>query len=148
MKKKRQFMLLVAGLAFALISAGQAFAQLTANLAINNTATLSRDHLEITLTGRYTCGPLPAPEVTGFASLGVNVIQASGERQIAVGFSGIDVSTTCDDVEHTFTVNILSSNIPWHGGRARVMGFLDVQDCSVFPCLVANASVDETIRLH
>ena len=147
MKKKRQFMLFVAGLALALISAGQAYAQLSANLAINNTARVSTDHIEVTVTGKYTCGPLPAPEISGFATINVNVVHASG-RLLAMGFSGIDVSTTCDDVQHTFTVNVPTSNIPWHGGLARVMGSLIVSDCSVSPCLFANASVDETIRLH
>ena len=144
---KKKFMLFVAGLAFALITAGQAYAQLSANLAINNHATLTRDHIEVILAGTYTCGPLPAPEVTGFAGIGVNVLQASA-RQIAFGGSFLDVATTCDAVQHTFTLNIPAGNIPWHGGLARVMGSLMVEDCSGESCVSATASVDETIRLH
>lgn len=139
-------MLFVAGLALALISSGQAYAQLTATLAINN-ATITKDRLEVIVTGTYTCGPLPAPEITGFASISGEVVQASA-RGFAIGFFGVDVSTTCDGVQHTFTANALTANIPFHGGLARVIGSLFIADCSGDTCLVNSASVDEGIRLH
>ena len=146
MKKKREFTLFVAGLAFVLIS-GQAFAQLSATLATDNTAGRTTDRLEIILTGSYTCGPLPAPEVTGFANISGNVSQASG-RLIASGFFFVDVSTTCDTAQHTFQVRVPTGNIPWHGGLARVMATLFVIDESVSPALTAFASVDNQVRVH
>ena len=147
MKKKRQFMLFVAGLALALTSSGQASAQLTATLAIDNTATITRDRIEVIVTGRYSCSPIPSEDLGGFAGINGNVIEASA-RQTAFGSFFLDVTTTCDGVEHTFTVNVPTNFIPWHGGLARVMGSIFASDCSVIPCLFASASVDETIRLH
>lgn len=146
MKKKREFTLFVAGLAFVLIS-GQAYAQLSATLAIDNTASRTRDRIEVIVTGSYTCGPLPAPEVTGFASIGLTVVQSSG-RQIAFGSSFLDVSTTCDTVQHPLQISVPASNIPWHGGLGRVMATLSVTDFSVSPPLTASASVDQQVRIH
>ena len=60
---------------------------ISAAVAIDRVATMSTDRLVITLTGRYTCGPLPQPQPTlgaTFASASGQVSQAAGDRKSVV----------------------------------------------------------------
>ena len=122
---------------------------ISAALSVDRTATMATDRLVITLTGRYTCGPLPQPQPpTGstFAGVQGSLSQAAG-RDIAEG--GFAFTPICDEVEHTFQTNVLSDNIPWHGGNARVRANLFVQLCDeFFNCQQATSAVDMHISIR
>ena len=122
---------------------------ISATVAVDNVATMSTDRLVITLTGRYSCGPLPQPQPTlgaTFATASGQVSQADG-RDIAQG--GFGFIPTCDASEHTFQANVLAGNIPWHGGLARARVTLFVQLCDqFFNCQQANATADTQISFR
>ena len=139
----RRSVVAVVGL-IVLFAAGQAFGQtLSASITFDRVASLSTDRLNVTLTGHYTCGPLP-PD-SGITTFSGALSQASGRQVASTIFS---VLTTCDATDHAFQSDVPASNIPWHGGLARVTGSLFVQDCSVFPCETAQANVNVQVRLR
>jgi len=122
---------------------------ISAAVTVDRVATLSTDRLVITLTGRYTCGPLPQPQPTlgsTFAGATGQVSQAAG-RDIAEG--GFGFTPICDALEHTFQANVLAGNIPWHGGPARARVNVFVQLCDeFFNCQQANATADMQISVR
>ena len=122
---------------------------ISATVAVDNVATMSTDRLEITLTGRYTCGPLPQPQPTlgaTFATASGQVSQADGRT---IGQGGFGFIPTCDASEHTFQANVQAGNIPWHGGLARARVTLFVQLCDqFFNCQQANATADTQITVR
>ena len=122
---------------------------ISAVFSVDPVATKATDRLVITLTGRYTCGPLPQPQPTqGSTFAGVNgqVSQAAG-RDIAEG--GFAFTPVCDAVEHVFQANVQTGNIPWHGGPARVRASLFVQLCDeFFNCQQVNAAVDMQVSIR
>ncbi len=122
---------------------------ISAAVAIDRVATMSTDRLVITLTGRYTCGPLPQPQPTlggTFASASGQVSQAAG-RDIAQG--GFGFTPLCDALEHTFQANVLAGNIPWHGGPARARLNVFVQLCDeFFNCQQASATADMQVNVQ
>ena len=128
---------------FVILAVGQASAALSASITFDNVASLTTDHLNVTLTGHYTCGPVPPG--SGIFPFSGALSQASGRQVASTIFS---VLTTCDGTEHAFQTDVPATNIPWHGGKARVTGSLFVQDCSVFPCDTAQANVNVQVRLH
>jgi uncharacterized protein DUF6299 len=127
---------------FVLALAGQARAQISASIAFDRTGDVSTDRLNVTLTGHYTCGPISE---SGFGSFSGALAQAAG-RQVAETIFGIQ--TVCDGTQHSFQVDVPASNIPWHGGPARITGSLFVQDCSVFPCESAQSTVNVQVKLR
>jgi len=122
---------------------------ISATFSVDPVATKSTDRLVVTLTGKYTCGPLPQPQPpigATFAGAEGQLNEAAG-RDIAEG--GFAFTPTCDAVEHTFQANVLSNNIPWHGGQARVRADLFVQLCDQFGnCQQVRASVDMQISIR
>ncbi len=122
---------------------------ISAAVAVDGVAAVSTDRLVITLTGRYTCGPLPQPQPTlgaTFATAMGQVSQAAG-RAIAEG--GFGFTPICDALEHTFQANVLATNIPWHGGPARARVNLFVQLCDqFFNCQQASATADMQISVR
>ncbi|HEY2989413.1 MAG TPA: hypothetical protein VGL11_16895 [Candidatus Binatia bacterium] len=131
------------------LSATPARAALSASLTIDPVATRTTDRLVVIVTGSYTCGPVPQPqpnEGSNFADIFVSVEQASG-RSIAQGENG--VFAVCDGNPQTFEISIHSENIPWHGGQARAIGALFVQQCDeFFNCESARSDVDVQIKLQ
>ncbi len=128
----------------------QAFGQtsLTAVLSIDPVAVKSTDRLNVTLTGRYICGPLPQPQPTigaTFASISGTVSQASGRQ---IGSNMFSVTPTCDMTERTFEASVAASNLPWHGGLGRARVMLNVQNCENYPCDIATASQDVQIHIR
>ena len=139
---KKQSIATVLGLLL-FLAAPQANSQsLSASITFDRIASLSTDRLNVTLTGHYLCGPIPQPTFTTFSGA---LSQASGRQVASTIFS---VLTTCDGTDHAFQVDVPASNIPWHGGLARVTGSLFVQDCSVFPCETAQANVNLQVKLR
>lgn len=122
---------------------------ISAVVAVDSVATMSTDRLVITLTGRYTCGPLPQPQPTlgaTFATASGQVSQADGRD---IGQGGFGFIPTCDAAEHAFQTNVLAGNIPWHGGPARARVTLFVQLCDqFFNCQQANATADTQISIR
>jgi len=146
---------ILAIIACVLLSMGQsvsAYAQspsISAVFFVDRSATKATDRVVITLTGTYTCGPLPQPQPTQgstFAGVNGSVSQAAG-RDIAEG--GFAFTPICDAVEHTFQTNVQADNIPWHGGPARVRASLFVQLCDEFSnCQQVNSAVDMQISIR
>jgi hypothetical protein len=122
---------------------------ISAAFSVDGTAIMATDRLVITLTGTYTCGPLPQPQPPQggtFAGVQGSVGQAAG-RDIAEG--GFGFTPICDAVEHTFQANVQAGNIPWHGGKARVRANLFVQLCDeFFNCQQATSAVDKQISIR
>jgi len=143
---KTRFVLTVVGL-LALLAVSQAYSQttLTASITFDRRAVRSTDRLNVTLTGNYTCGPLADQGGSGFGEFSGALSQAAG-RQVASTIFG--VAPTCDGFAHAFQADVPASNIPWHGGQARVTGSMFVQDCSVFPCETASATVNAQISIR
>lgn len=133
-----------------LIAAGQVHSQdqpLTASIAFDPAAMLSNDRINVTLTGRYTCGPLRAAEPGSgtFAGFSGSLLRASG-RQVASTIFGLQL--TCDGTEKAFQVDVPALEIPWHGGPARVRGSLTVQDCTSYPCDTTQVNVNTQVKLR
>ncbi|HEY6946203.1 MAG TPA: hypothetical protein VI431_13775 [Candidatus Acidoferrum sp.] len=122
---------------------------ISAVVAVDNVAIMSTDRLVITLTGRYTCGPLPQPQPTlgaTFATASGQVSQADGRD---IGQGGFGFIPICDASEHTFQANVQAGNIPWHGGLARARITLFVQLCDqFFNCQQATATADTQISIR
>jgi len=121
-----------------------------ARISIDAVAAMSNDRLDITVSGRYTCGPLPQPQPPylgpSFASVSGSVDQASG-RDVAQG--QLFFEPICDGLEHTFEVAVPASIIPWHGGPARVRAMITVQRCDPsFDCEQATGTVDAQIKVR
>lgn len=142
MNKKTPFYFMAAVLFFS----GKAVADpLSATLTINPDATLSSDRLVVTISGTYSCSPLPQAE-SAFATITVNVSQASGRQVAASGFFG--VQPICDGQLHPFKAGAHASNIPWHGGKGRVMANLFIQSCESSPCETVTSSVDKPVSIR
>ncbi len=119
---------------------------LSAALTIDPIANLSSDHLVVTLSGTYRCGPLPQPQGGfNFAFVMGALAQASG-REIAG--AALSFEPLCDDLAHPFELGVHAQNIPWHGGKARLTANLSVQSCQNFPCETASSSVDQQISIR
>lgn len=122
---------------------------ISATFIVDPVANMTTDRLAITLTGRYTCGPLPQPQPSQgstFAGVQGQVSQAAG-RDIAEG--GFGFTPVCDAVEHAFQTNVGAGNIPWRGGLARVRASLFVQLCDeFFNCQQVSAAVDMKISVR
>ena len=141
-----KIVLFIAMAAFQFFS-GEAVADpLRAAITIDPIANLSSDHLVVTMSGTYSCGPLPQPqEGSNFAFVTGSLAQASG-REIATGSLGFQ--PLCDDQLHPFELGVHAGNIPWHGGKARVTATLSVQLCEFFPCETASSSLDQQISVR
>lgn len=139
-------MVLFMGAALAQLSSDYAYADsLSAAISIDSTGVLSSDHLVVTISGTYRCGPLPQPQGgMSFATFSCNLSQASG-REIATGTVGFD--PVCDDQVHPIELPVHAQNIPWHGGKARVMANLNVQSCGTYPCETVSSTVDKGISI-
>ena len=122
---------------------------LSATITVDRIAVVSTDRLVVTLTGTYTCGPLPQPQPTigaTFAGAQGQLTQAAG-RAITEG--GFAFTPVCDLNLHNFQTSVHAENMPWHGGPARVRVTLNVQECDeFFNCQFASATADVQINIR
>ncbi len=153
MNQKILFWVGVTAVIIALTIGHAGASHLSASLAIDPTANLSTDRIVVTVHGTYTCGPI-LPEVpfpgTDFGNLFVDVRQASGQS-ITEGFGNLSTFSTliCDGALHPFQVLVPASEIPWHGGLARVNASISVQDCDqFFQCENASSTVDAQLKIQ
>ena len=125
-----------------------AFASITATISVNSQAILSSDRIQVIVSGTYTCGPLPQPQPTlgaTFAFADFSLSQAAG-RDVAQALGGF--AALCDGLPQVFQAPIFATTIPWHGGKARLVGSLYVQLCDeFFNCEFANASINTAVRI-
>jgi hypothetical protein len=128
-----------AALAIALISVPAEADHLFASLTIDPDASRSPEHLVITVTGTYTCGP-----TSTYENAQIEVTQAVGGKIIR-GVSGFQPQ--CDGTLQTYEVNVAAENRAWKGGRARARGTLYIQDCNEFFCEDTFADASTSIRL-
>lgn len=145
----KQSMLLVAG---ALLASQACLASgLIATMTVNPTAALSSDRIQLVVSGTYTCGPLPQPQTnvgSTFAFGNLTVFQANG-RNVAQAQGGF--SAVCDGNPQTFQAPVIAQTMPWHGGKARVVGNLHVQLCDDpygNECETANSDVNTQIGIR
>lgn len=146
MKKISKTVLVATALFMSSIPA--AFASITATISVDSRASLSPDRIQVIVSGTYTCGPLPQPQPNigaTFAFGDFNLSQAAG-RDVAQALGGF--AALCDGLPQVFQVPIFATTIPWHGGKARLVGNLYVQLCDeFFNCEFANASINTAVRI-
>ena len=149
MLRKLKVAAAAAAVACFVVPIGEAHAShLSASFAFNRSADKSTDRIVLTVRGTYECGPLPQPQPPSgatFASINVVVVQAQG-RDIARGESSL--TPICDAVPRDFTLQILATEFPWHGGQARAIGTLFIQECDeAFNCEQVSANANVQIRI-
>ena len=144
---KKTFFVVLLGLSLAICP--QVFAEdLSATISVDPVAFKSNDKLLVTISGTYSCGPIPQPQGPGstFANFSGSLSQASG-RNITQG--GFGMQPLCDGQIQEFETGVHPDYIPWHGGKARVIAFIFVQKCDQFyDCENVNISIDEQVSIR
>ena len=140
-------------LAACLLMSAACFADdLVATITVNRTGALDSERIQLVISGTYTCGPLAQPQGPGYnwGSLGIHVLQANG-RQVGESWGG--VNPLCDGNPQSFQAPVLAETIPWHGGKVRVIGQLEVQRCDPgYPysgdCEHATSEANLQVNVH